>query len=144
MLEFAETMKGKQLNDVACCPNGFKLVIGNKHIELEKESYKKYLSTNTQCSVDGENFTRYYGGGYSVYRTNGGWALKNGNNWIEHAGGDDCCPRDGSMINFQYPRCKNGEKSCKDPFGNPIVESEAYWPQGVQAQIQCADEHSRK
>ena len=127
-------MQNTNLNDVACCPNGFKLVVGNRHIKLDKRQ------STTQCSAN-EKFTTYSNDvdGYSVYRTNDGWVLKNGNNWIKHAGGDDCCPRDGSMINFQYPKCdKPTNPECKDEFGRQIVEDEHFWPQGVKVQIHCA------
>ena len=75
----------------------------------------------------GEKFTKYSGGGYSVYRTNGGWVLQNGNNWTKHNGGEDCCPRDGGMIKFESSECTltNENRDCS-------------WPQGIEAEIHCA------
>ena len=120
-MEFSKKMQGTNLNDVACCPNGYKLVVGNNHINLRKDQY-----STAQCSAAGEKFTKYSGGGYSVYRTNGGWVLQNGNNWTKHAGGEDCCPRDGALINFHSSACQLTE--------NP----QCSWPEGVRAQIECA------
>ena len=120
-MEFSKKMQGTNLNDVACCPNGYKLVVGNNHINLRKDQY-----STAQCSASGEKFTKYSGGGYSVYRTNGGWVLQNGNNWTKHAGGEECCPRDGAMINFRSSACELAQ--------NPSCS----WPEGVTAQIECA------
>ena len=120
-MEFSKKMQGTNLNEVACCPNGYKLVVGNNHINLRKDLY-----STAQCSAAGEKFTKYSGGGYSVYRTNGGWVLQNGNNWTKHAGGEECCPRHGGMINFQSSKCELAK--------NPSCS----WPEGVTAQIECA------
>ena len=120
-MEFSKKMQGTNLNDVACCPNGYKLVVGSNHINLRKDQY-----SIAQCSASGEKFTKYSAGGYSVDRTNGGWVAQNGNNWTKHPDGEECCPRDGSMVKFHYPACELAK--------NP----QCSWPAGVTAQIECA------
>ena len=126
-MEFSKKMQGTNLNDVACCPNGYKLVVGNNHINLLKYQSSTNIRPFAQCSANGEKFTEYSGGGYSVYRTNGGWVLQNGNNWTKHNGGEDCCPRDGGMIKFESSECTltNENRDCS-------------WPQGIEAEIHCA------
>ena len=121
-MDFTKRMEGSNLNNVACCPNGYKLIVGSQHINLRKDQY----SFHAQCSASGEKFTKYSGGGYSVYRTDGGWVLQNGNNWTKHVGGEECCPRDGAMINFRSSTCELAK--------NPSCS----WPEGVTAQIECA------
>ena len=120
-------MQEKNLNDVGCCPNGYKLVVGNNHINLQKTLSSTSIRPFAQCSVNSEKFTEYSGGGYSVYRTNGGWVLQNGTNWTKHIGGEDCCPRDGGMIEFKSSECTltNENRDCS-------------WPQGIEAEIHCA------
>ena len=124
-MEFSKIMEGTNLNDVACCPNGFKLVVGNNDINLRKKSYS--TANNNQCDAD-DKITKYTGGGYTVYRKSdsNGWVLQNGNNWTEHKGGEECCPRDGKMIMFESASCNLAE--------NPSCS----WPVGVKAEIQCA------
>ena len=122
-MEFSKKMEGTNLNDVACCPNGFKLVVGNNHINLRQNSY--LAANNNQCDADGK-ITQYTGEEYTVYRNSGGWVLQNGNNWTEHKGGEECCPRDGRMIMFESASCNLAE--------NPNCS----WPLGVKAEIQCA------
>ena len=121
-MEFSKKMEGTNLNDVACCPNGYKLVVGGQHINLRKDQY-----STAQCTAAGDQFTKYSGGGYSVYRTNGGWVLQNGKNWTMHKGGEECCPRDGRMINFSTPACTLNENNLSCSY-----------PEGVNAQIECA------
>ena len=124
-MEFSKKMEGTNLNDVACCPNGFKLVVGNNHINLRQNSYP--AANNNQCDADSK-ITQYTGDGYTVYRNSegNGWVLQNGNNWTEHNGGEECCPRDGKMIMFESASCNLAE--------NPSCS----WPLGVKAEIQCA------
>ena len=131
-MEFSKKMQGTNLNDVACCPNGYKLVVGNNHIDLTK------TVNNNQCGAGNSKFTKYVGGGYSVYRTSDGWVLKqkndeNGENWIKHDGGEDCCPRDRGMITFKSPECTltNENRDCSD--GKTCCS----WPQGIDAEIHC-------
>ena len=117
---FSEKMQKTNLNDVACCPNGYKLVVGNNHIDLIK------TVNDDQCGAGNSKFTEYVGGGYSVYRTSDGWVLKNGQNWTKHVGGEDCCARDRGMITFNSPECTltNENRDCS-------------WPQGIDAEIHC-------
>ena len=121
-MEFSKKTEGTNLNDVACCPNGFKLVVGNNHINLRENSYS--TANNNQCDADAK-ITKYTGGGYTVYRYSNGWVLQNGDNWTEHKGGEECCPRDGKMIMFESASCNLAE--------NPSCS----WPLGVEAEIQC-------
>ena len=122
-MEFSKKMEGTNLNDVACCPNGYKLVVGNNDINLRENNYS--TANNNQCDADGK-ITKYAGGGYKVYRNSEGWVLQNGDNWTIHKGGEECCPRDGKMIMFESPSCNLAE--------NPSCS----WPLGVRAEIQCA------
>ena len=128
-MEFSKKMEGTNLNDVACCPNGYKLVVGNNHINLRENKY--FTTNNNQCDA-GDKMTKYTGGGYIVYRNSddrgrsNSWILQNGNNWTKHKGGEECCPRDGKMIMFESAPCNLA--------GNPICS----WPQGIKAEIQCA------
>lgn len=122
-MEFSKKMEGTNLNDVACCPNGYKLVVGNNHINLRENKYS--TANNNQCDA-GDKITKYTGGGYTIYRNSDGWVLQNGNNWTIHKGGEECCPRDGKMIMFESPSCNLAE--------NPSCS----WPLGVKAEIQCA------
>ena len=126
MKDFSKLMVGKKLSDVACCPNGYKLVVDGRHIKLTPHK----TDLTTQCTATGEQFTTYSqfpnGSGYSVYRTNGGWVLQNGKNWTMHKGGEDCCPRDGAMINFSSAACTLDD------------QGKCSYPEGVNAQIECA------
>ena len=124
-MEFSKIMEGAKLNDVACCPNGFKLVVGDNHINLRENLYP--AANNNQCDADGK-ITKYTGEGYTVYRNSegNGWVLQNGNNWTEHKGGEECCPRDGKMIMFESASC------------NLVENLSCSWPLGVKAEIQCA------
>ena len=126
--KFSEKMQDHNLNDVSCCQNGYKLVVGNNHIDLTKTQSQKV--DNNQCAI-GNKFTEYVGGGYSVYRSDDGWVLKNGSYWTQHDGGEECCPRDKNkysrgMIKFNSDPCtlSNENRDCS-------------WPQGIKAEIHC-------
>ena len=132
-MEFSKKMEGTNLNDVACCPNGYKLVVGNNHINL-----REILKYNYQCDADNEytggRYTKYTGGGYTVYRSRSesfnGWRLHNGDiTRLEYKGGEDCCPRDGKMIIFEVASCKE--------VNLEILECFSKLP-GFKAEIQCA------
>ena len=119
--------EGTNLNDVACCPNGYKLVVGDNHINLDKTKPEKLPY---QCSVGAGR--QYTGGGYEVYHADDGWVLKEttGSNWTQYkknGGGEECCPRDGTMIMFQ-----------SDPCDLTFENRDCSWPAGVTAQIECA------
>ena len=90
------------LNDVGCCPNGLKLLVGGRQI---------YLSKKYQCTATDENWIEYTGGEYLLYRDNGGWILKRGYYWTAYHGGEVCCPRDGDMIRFRSTRL-SGQIEC--------------------------------
>ena len=100
--KFSNQMKEIYLSDLACCPNGYKLLQRGLSIKLRKFEY-----SNAQCMEIGDKYIKYVGGGYSLYRARGKWILQNGENWAEHEG-EECCPRnEGAMINF--PPSKDGE-----------------------------------
>ena len=94
------------LNDVGCCPNGLKLVVGGRQIYLHK---KHHISA--KCTATDENHIEYTGEEYSLYRDNGGWILKKGYYWAAYNGGEECCPRDGDMIRFRSWRV-SGQIEC--------------------------------
>ena len=128
-MDFSKKMEGTNLNDVACCPNGYKLTVGNNDIELKKDV------PSNQCSVGArKKFVQKIGSGYELYHADDGWVLKNGDNWTQYTnngGGEDCCPRDGTMIKFVSNKCDLSENI---PGKKPTCS----WPEGVTAQIHCA------
>ena len=90
------------MSDLACCPNGYKLVVSGRSIKLRKNKY-----SNEQCTEIGDKYIKHIGGGYSLFRADGRWILQKGERWAEHEG-DECCPRnEGVMINFL--QSKDGE-----------------------------------